>query len=377
MLKSLRNSSFAALAAAVCFFACAAQARAIPIFAQRYHFTCEQCHTVLPELNDFGKAFRALGYQLPLDKHGTTIAAIRYQMEWEKDPPVGNRRFTPGGVLLANADIGRISAFLHYNFGAGGGPAGLFIGYLATYNEHTGTLYRAGLFELPLAQSPGQRLDDLAPYGYYGEHVGLNDLSLASPRWGVEADRTIGTVQVSAVADLGEFKGAAYGGRPIPTGETSSAQTPELGLFARVPVGDMFDVGAEALTGTRRIAQTAGNVFSDGYERYGLLLHRSIANVDVQAEQWWGRDANADGFGDLQYSSGGYARVKYYVTPHAYLGIRYDTAANPVVTRDVVYYGAFQLLPQVRIVVQQVQPVGGKGQLGGALTVGFPAPSNL
>jgi hypothetical protein len=367
----------AAAAAAICFFTSAGRANAIPIFAQRYGLTCDACHTVLPELNAFGKAFRALGYQLPLDKHGTTIAAIRYQMEWEKDPPVGNRRFTPGGVLLSNADLGRVSAFIHYNFGAGGGPAGLFIGYLATYNEHTQTLYRAGLFELPLAQSPGQRLDDLAAYGYYGEHVGLDDLSLASPRWGVEADRDVGAMKLSLVAALGEFKGAAYGGKPIPTGEISSAQTPEIGFFARAPITDSLDVGGEVLTGTRRIAQTAGNVFSDNYARYGLLAHDSVANLDFQAEQWWGRDANADGFGDLQYSSGGYVRAKYYLTPHAYLGIRYDAAANPVVTRDVVYYGAIQVFTQVRVLVQQVQPIGGKGQLGGAVTVGFPAPSNL
>lgn len=375
----MRNSSLLLTLFATLAFALAGSrsVQAVPIFAQRYHLSCETCHTVLPELNKFGLQFRARGYQLPIPKHGTTVAAIRYQMEWEVTPPAGNRRFTPGGVLLSNVDIGRISAFVHYNLGAGGGPAGLFLGYLATYNEHTKTLYWAGLFELPLAQSPGQRLDDLQPYGFYGTHVGLNDLSLSSPRWGVQAERTIGVTRIDLTADMGEFKGAAYGGKPTPTGETSSAAAPELGLFANVPVMGALSVGGSVLTGTRHIVQTAGTSFDDGYARYGLLVHDSFVRFDAQAEQWWGRDADVDGFGDAQTSSGGYARLKYYVTPHAYLGVRYDAAANPVVTRDVVYYGAFQLLPQMRFLLQQVQPIGGKGQFGGAITVGFPSPTNL
>jgi hypothetical protein len=374
--RSLRSKIFALVTFSVCI-AMSAPAGAIPIFAQRYHLSCETCHSVLPELNDFGKSFRAHGYRLPLPKHGTTGVAIRYQMEYEATPPAGNRRYTPGGVLLSNADIGNISAFIHYNFGAGGGPAGLYLGYLATYDAHTATLYRAGLFELPLAQSPGQRLDDLAPYGYYGTHVGLNDLSLSSPRWGVQVERTVGASTLDFTADLGEFKGAAYGGRPIPTGEISSARQPELGFFIRTPIDDSLEVGGEAIEGTRRIVQTAGNAFTDTYNRDGLLVHGVFRKFDAQAEQWWGSDTDVDGFGSSQTSSGGYARLKYYVSDHAYLGIRYDASANPIVTRDVVYYGAFQLLPDVRFLLQQVQPIGGKPQLGAGITVGFPPPLKL
>ena len=202
-------------------------ALAIPLFAQRYRLQCGACHSVLPELNAFGLSFREHGYQLPLPKHGTTGVAFRYQLEWERDPAAGNRRFAPGGVVLSNADIGAVSAFIHYNFGAGGGPAGLYLGYLATYNAHTQSLYRLGLFELPLAQSPGQRLDDLAPYGYYGAHVGLNDLPLSSPRWGAQAERRIGSVTTDLTVALSEFKGSAYGGKPVPTGETTAANSPK------------------------------------------------------------------------------------------------------------------------------------------------------
>jgi len=351
-------------------------ARAIPLFAQRYHFQCEQCHTVIPELNTFGKYFRAHGYQLPLPRHGTTGVAIRYQLEWEENP-VDMRRFSPGGVLLSNWDVGKISAFIHYNLGAGGGPAGLYLGYLATYDAHTQTLYRAGLFELPLPQSPGQRLDDLQQYGYYGAHVGLDDLTLAAPRWGAQVERTIGSAVVDAVMDLGEFKGAPYGGAPVPTGETTSAETPEVGLFVHAPLTSSLTAGVEGLSGTRRIVLTGKTPFDDAYDRRGVWADWTRGAFDLQGEQWWGQDHNADGFGTLVGSSGGYLRLKYYVTHHAYLGVRYDAYENPIITRDVVYYGAFMLNRHARVLLQEVHNINGTSNLGGALTVGFPWPAKL
>lgn len=369
---------FAVSVAALLFGSAAAspRAQAIPLFAQRYRLQCGACHSVLPELNAFGLAFRAHGYQLDAPKHGTTGIAIRYQLEWEKDPAPGSRRFTPGGVLLSNADFGKISAFVHYNLGAGGGPGALFLGYLATYNAHTKSLYRAGLFELPLAQSPGQRLDDLQQYGYYGTHVGLNDLALSSPRWGAQIERTIGQSVADLTISTGEYKGSAYGGKPLATGETTSARSPEIGLFLRGPLVPDLTVGAEFLTGSRWIVRTGAPGFADAYSREGLLLHGARGKFDLQGEQWWGTDQNADGFGTVLGSSGGYLRLKYYVTPHAYVGIRYDAAQAPIITRDIVYYAAFHVTPHARLLIQQVQTIGGPGHLGAALTVGAPWPPN-
>ena len=376
MRSKVHLSAIVALFCAFVLWQSCARAQAIPLFAQRYQLQCGACHTVLPELNAFGQSFRAHGYQLPLPKHCTTGVAIRYQMEYERDPAPGSRRFSPGGVLLSNADIGKVSAFIHYNLGAGGGPSGLFLGYLTTYDAHTRSLYRAGLFELPLAQSPGQRLDDLAPYGYYGIHVGLNDLTLASPRWGAQLERTTGATRFDFTLSTGEFKGAAYGGKPIDTGEATWAGSPEVGLFARGPLLGV-DVGGEAIFGSRRIVPTGRPGFDDAYRRTGLLAHAAIHKLDVQAEQWWGADNNADGFGTLVGSSGGYLRVKYYPTPHFYLGVRYDASENPILQRDFVYYFAFHVTPHARLLFQQVQTVGGKGHFGAALTVAAPWPPKL
>lgn len=374
----MRGKYACALLALVALCAAApAPARAIPLFAQRYRLPCGACHSVLPELNTFGRAFRERGYQLPLPRHGTTGVAVRYQMEYEANPAAGSRRFTPGGVLLSNADIGAVSVFVHYNLGAGGGPSALFLGYLATYNAHTESLYRAGLFELPLAQSPGQRLDDLTGYGYYGTHVGLNDLPLSSPRWGAEVARQFGAVRANVTLGFADYQGSAYGGKPVSTGETTRQGTPEVGLFVRAPLDARTAVGGEVITGARVIAPSGAPQFSDRYRRYGVLATTRVRRIELQAEQFWGDDTNADGSGTRVGSSGGYVRLKYYPTPHAYVGIRYDASAAPYAVRDVVYYAAMHVTPHVRLLVQQVQTIGGGGRFGGALTVGFPWPSNL
>lgn len=364
------------VAAIVIVVASTTRASAIPIFAQRYHLACEECHTALPELNTFGRYFREHGYRLPTEKHGTTVLAIRYQLEWEKDP-VNARRFTPGGVVLGNADIGAISAFVHYNLGAQGGPSGLYLGYLSLFNAHTNTLYRAGLIELPLTQSPGQRLDDLQGYGYYGTHVGLNDLPLSSPRWGVQGERTIGSSKLDIVADLGEFKGAAYGGAPIPTGETSSAARPEVAAFAHGPIGDNLVVGANVISGERHIVLASGLGFDDSYDREGMSAQFRKGKFELAGEQWWGHDTNVDALGSFVGSTGGWLRAKFYTTPHSYVAIRYDASANPVIARDTVFYGAFMITPHARFVLQDVTVPGAQGHIGAALTVGFPWPSNL
>jgi hypothetical protein len=374
--KAVRAAGFCALLLLV-GVAFAPRANAIPLFAQRYHLQCGACHTVLPELNSFGLSFRAHGYQLPLPRHGTTGIAVRYQLEYEKDPAPGTRRFSPAGVLLSNLDIGRISAFVHYNLGAGGGPSGFFLAFLATFNPHTQSLYRGGLFELPLLQSPGQRLDDLTPYGYYGTHVGLNDLALSSPRWGAQYERTSGVFSGDLTISTGEFKGSAYGGKPLATGETTSAKSPEVGFFLRAAAVPNLTLGGEYMTGTRWIVPVGRAGFPDSYDRKGLLLQAVRGRLQLQAEQWWGTDWNADGFGTTVGSSGGYARLKYYPTLHSYIGIRYDASASPFITRDMVYYFAFHVTPDARLLFQQVQTIGGPGHFGAALTVGAPWPLNI
>jgi hypothetical protein len=358
---------------------CTAPAQAIPIFAQRYHLSCKACHTAIPELNAFGNSFREHGYQLAgVTKHGTTVAAVRFQFEWQQSPGPADRRFEPAGVILLDQDAGKINAFLHYSLGALGGPGGVFLGYLTRYDAHTKSLYRAGLFELPMNHSPGERLDDLASYGFDQTHVGLNDLTLAAPRYGLDAERQVGMTRLMATFSGGEYQGSAYGGKPVATGEVTSPTQPEVGFFTRTRALSWLDIDTDALLGERKIRVSGTTPFLDAYRRYGFGAHAQVGRIDILAQQWYGLDHDADGAGDEIGSSGGFTRLKYYVTPHAYFGARYDTAASPEALRDWVFYVATAVTPHARVLLERRSVFGTPGETWeGALTLGFPWPAGL
>ena len=369
--RAIAAFAFAALATALQ----TRPASAIPLFAQRFHLECTACHSVLPELNAFGNWFRDHGYRIPgLAEHGTTHVAVRYQLEYDKTPPSGSRRYSQGGILLSSEEVGAVNEYLHYNLGAGGGPSAMYLGYLAAYDARSHSMYRAGLIELPVPQSPGQRLDDLATYGYYGQHVGLNALTFQQPRVGLEDEKTVGVVRLTGLVDFGEFNGSAYGGAPVFTGVSSYAAAPEFGLFVRVPAGDFAEVGVQGLTGVRNITPLGLPSFDDPYGRRSIFGHARYRFIDLQAEQWWGDDGDADGRGTHVGSSGGYVRLKLYPVDHAYLGVRYDASAAPFPSRDYVFYAAGQIW-HTRLLLERRQPLGGGiGTFEGALTVGFPGP---
>jgi hypothetical protein len=352
-------------------------AHAVPLFAQRYNLRCDACHSVLPELNAFGNDFRNRGYRIDgAPKRGTTIVALREQVGYTPTPTDGTTRKTvPAGAALGAAEIGQVEAFVHETLGSEGSSASLFLGYLAYGNARSGMLYRAGLIELPLVHSPAQRNDTLTTYGYEGTLAGLNDLTLATPRWALEAERNIGAARVAATLAFGNATGSAYGGKPVETGRSESFAAPELGVFARVPLGDSLRIGIDALAGSRRIAVLGRPSFDDPYHRFGASFEARRGRLELLAEQWYGRDVNADGVGGPLDSTGGFVRLRWRLGSHAYLGLREDGAAAPAATRSLLWYAETHVTPHARVLIQQRRPIpGGPTSLEAALTVGVPWP---
>ncbi len=352
-------------------------AQAMPIFAQRYNLTCATCHSVLPELNAFGNEFRNRGYRIDgLAKHGTTIVALREQIGYTETPPQGSTtRTVPAGAILGAVEVGQIEAFVHESLGSQGGPASLFLGYLAYRDDHSKVLYRAGLFELPLVHSPAQRLDTLTTYGYEGARAGLNELTLATPRWGLEAERSVGVARFAATIGVGNASGSAYGGKPVDTGTTQTFAAPEYGLYARVPLNDDLRLGIDAISGTAGITPLGRASFNDAYTRTGVSIDARHRRLELLAEQWWGRDYNSDGIGGRLDSTGGFARLRWRLGEHAFVGIREDAFAAPAATRALLWYVEALVTPHARVLIQQARPLpGGPTSLQAALTIAVPWP---
>ncbi len=376
---SNKHAALVALAtvASLAFAAAPRPAGAVPLFAQRYNLQCGACHSVLPELNEFGNDFRNRGYRIDgAPKHGTTIVALREQIGYTPTPTDGTTRKTvPAGAALGAAELGQVEAFVHETLGSEGSSASLFLGYLAYGNAHSKMLYRAGLVELPLVHSPAQRNDTLTTYGYEGTLTGLNDLTLATPRWALEAERDVGSARLAATLAFGNATGSAYGGKPVETGRSESFAAPELGVFARIPIADQIRIGVDALAGSRRIAVLGRPAFADPYDRLGVSLDARRGRLEFLAEQWYGRDANADGAGGPLDSNGGFARLRWRLGSHAYLGLREDAAAAPGASRSLLWYAEALVARHARVLIQQRRPIpGGPTSLLAALTVGIPWP---
>ncbi len=382
MCNNVQRALVIALGAVIALPALRTPSAAIPIFAQRYGLTCKTCHTVLPELNAFGTSFRDHGYQLAgAPRHGTTIVALRYNVEWQSDPAPGSRRFTPSSSLVADQDIGAVNAFLHYGLGVDGARSAPFLGFLSYYSAHASTLFRLGLYELPLPHSPVQRLDDVTTYGYEGATAGQNDLALNAPRLGLETEHSFGAIRVATSLAFGEFKGSAYGGAPVDDGTRTVAASPELGLFGSGPLFRNVTLNGQFLEGVRSIVLPGRLPFHDAYDRLGIGLQTAFfkkKTLALDLQQWIGRDGDADGSTNPLNSSGGYARLKWFVTPHLYLATRYDAQAAPFATRDAVFYVGTFLTPHARIVLQQTNDLlGGKPSFSGEFIVGVPWPAHL
>lgn len=373
MKRSLLAVGVLAVAAAFC---APRPLAAMPVFAERYALRCTACHSVLPELNAFGNAFRDRGYRLPgLRKHGTTIVALREQIGYSPDPAPGAARTVAASVGLAAVEVGAIEGYLHYNFGSQGGPGAAYLAYVAHQNPHTRLLVRAGLVELPLVHSPAQRLDDLNAYGFEALKVGLNDLLLIQPRRGVQLQYPLGRATLYATYALGEYQGAAYGGKPIATGVTSRAARPEIGFYARAPIAPGLAIGLDALSGARAITPAGRGAFGDPYTRLGANLAYERGRFDLLAEQWHGFDGNADGTGSAIASNGGYLRVRWAPNAHAFVALRYDAQAAPVATRALTPYVSWLVTPHARLLLEDRRTAGGTGTFGAALTIGFPWPN--
>jgi hypothetical protein len=75
-----RQTIFSTLPFAVAAFGWTLPARAVPSFARQTSMTCEACHTIYPELNHFGRIFKANGYALDNLQPVRGITAAREEM---------------------------------------------------------------------------------------------------------------------------------------------------------------------------------------------------------------------------------------------------------------------------------------------------------
>ncbi len=356
---------------------------ATPIFAERYGFSCQTCHTAVPELNAFGNAFRKAGFQLPkLPRRREFPLVLRFQEDYMKDlPPAQSRRFNALAILISTANFGPNNSFSYfgrYFFGSQGAPGSLYYAWVQHVTASSGVFERVGEYNLPLIQNATQRLDTFTPQAAYVYTVGHNSANFTTPRWGGMFGQQSSRLDAEVSFDFAEYQGAAYGAPTPPSNLTQLFAIPEIFASATYTLPGDIQFGALRLAGTRNFQSgTPGASFSDRYYRDGIQAGWSNRHFSLIGQQLWGNDTNADGLGTSVASSGGFVTFKYYPTPHSYLGVRYDAAANPFATRDWDFYGVFAPTVHSRFVLEFLQPInqpGAQTQTNAQLLLALPWP---
>ncbi|HXW76343.1 MAG TPA: hypothetical protein VEJ20_02945, partial [Candidatus Eremiobacteraceae bacterium] len=246
------------LAAVLAALASALPMRAVatPIFAERYGFSCTQCHTAVPELNAFGEHFRRAGFRLPnVPQHKVVPIALRVQDVYNEDiEPTQPRRFNALAVGLSTANFGRdldYSYFVRYFFGAQTAPGSLYYAYVQHVTPANGDFVRVGLYQLPLVESATQRLDTITAQPVYTYTVGQSTANLATPRWGASFGRRDDAEDIEFSVAFDEYHGAAYGAPAPPSSLAQSYGRPELFGSALFTVAPGLQAGVLGLNGKR------------------------------------------------------------------------------------------------------------------------------
>lgn len=355
---------FAAIALGGILISSAVPATAVPIFAERYAFSCSACHTAVPDLNSFGNSFRKAGFNLPnVPRHRDFPVALRFQETYMQDLlPSQNRRYNALAILISTENFGAdksYSYFTRYIFGSQGAAGSLYYAWAQHVNPRTGVFERIGLFSLPLIANATQRLDTITLQPAYSYTVGHSSANLATPRLGLLFGQRNDFIDAELVVSEDEYHGAAYGAPTPPSDFAQGFSAPEVFGSALFSLPHGFKAGFLSLRGSRSFQSRAtGATYYDSYHREGVQANWTQGRFELTGQQLWGRDDNADGFGNPSGSSGGFMTLKYHATPHSYIGLRYDAVANPFAARDYDLYAVFAPTAHSRFVLEHFKPLG-------------------
>lgn len=314
-------------------------AGATATFARQYRTKCSTCHTVFPQLNDFGRAFLLNNFRVPgqektarLAWHHTipfsfqVKAHLGFDTKDNKTSGLIDESQLHGSGLFTKQD----AFYLHHHLNEGNGPGDTYEAWI----QHAlpGKLHlnlRLGQFEQPLGITPEIQTLPHSEYLVYGMPVGLNDFAFAAPARGLTlsggslGDGIRFAVSVNQPRRLFEEDGGPKEpGRP----EVLSTQPKFGNVFARVQQQVKGKrIGLFGYLGRAEITTDAGR-FTDHFSRVGV-------DAEAQLGQWrlyglWltGHNSNPSGTGEGGSLNGGFVGVDYHIHNRYVAYVRYDRA---------------------------------------------------
>lgn len=340
----MRSLWLACLAVLVWFGASAGAASALPVFAHRYGFECQQCHTTVPHLNAFGEYFREHGFKLP-DGRGTIPVAVKVNLAYGSDAdPSGLPKAVVDEIeLLSGGTLGNNTNYFVEQYAVDGGRPGLTRDAWIQFNGEDRHL-RAGQFSLPLPIDVESERPSLTHYAVYDQTVGNNTFNFFDPRLGIDA--SFSNEHTGVGAHL-----IAVHAYDRQTG------TPRSGIDL---MGTLSKTAGPLTLQAYRYAGQRNFAVQDRFWRQGYAVSLEGERIDATALLQTGNDTSADGAGTRAQSSGGFLETAYRLRPDLEVHARYEGTSDTLAGMQRQFVIGTVLRPKrnMRFTVEGVQNAG-------------------
>ncbi len=318
---------------------CSNEASAIPAFSRKYNLGCNTCHTIYPQLNEFGRDFKNNGYRtpgeigavdstdfwskgfesLPVTVHGKFSEQIA-----PKGQPVTN--FTSLDELQLNAAVNfssKVSVYLHTHLWEDGGAGEPLVVSLRINDLFDNQLVslRVGQYQLPLSFSP--EIERLSGFDYlgYAQALGANPWTIDQPQLGFELTGNLGNDlwYWAGLVNGGGFEANSFTG----TLDNNSSKDPYLRIAKNFGENT---IGVFGYYGTNTILEddTTGLDQTDKFFRLGCDIRWNFSNLNVLTSVLYGNDNNFNGLDESTFFYGGFLEGDYVVSERTMILGRYD-----------------------------------------------------
>jgi hypothetical protein len=345
----------ATLAAGV-LAAAAARADALPIFAHEYGVPCQKCHTAIPALNTFGKAFLDNGFHIPGAGAPAPVfpLAVKVNLQYTSAPDPGLPKAVVDEIeLLTGGTIGSRGNYFVEQYIVDGGVHGnlreaWFNARLTPPDAAVPFDLRAGQCTLPLPVDPESFRETAKHYAVFDQTVGANPFNFFDPKPGLSAhfgryDRGL------------NFEFSALEGHDVQSG------LPAAGIDLMQTVHELLgplDLSMYRYAGRRNIAPgmlDPGGVSDDRFTRTGLGLRFAAGRWTSESVLQQNTDTNIDGLGTALHSSGGFSQLRYAITTKLFGLVRYDgTNDDSGFSRSTTALLGYRLSHNSRITIEDV-----------------------
>jgi hypothetical protein len=313
-----------AIAFAAMSIAYARPVEALPLFAHEYGFSCDQCHSVVPHLNEFGQAFLRAGFRLPpsIATHRAFPLSMKVNLAYSNlpDPTHLPKAIVDEVELLTAAPItGHISYRLEQYLVDGGVPGKTRDAWLAftsapAFGSQTAALrITAGQFTLPLPVDPETQRDTLNHYALFDQAIGKNPFNFFDDRIGIDAayGRNGAGPSIHILALKGHDPQSG-----LPTNGTDR--------MALVQIASSSD----ALYAYRYEGARSLGPVDDRFWRQTFGLTHWSARGTFDAVVQTGFDSNPGVQVSGVHSSGGFAQLRWVFSPRYVGDLRFDETSD-------------------------------------------------